>query len=107
MVRRDGLHGLGVLRTAVLDVLRFVEHRRVEGVIPVLLDIAPKQRVAGDHQIVSGDLRKELVALWPGQHENTELGSKARGLSGPVGDQRGGTDNQGGAKGLGARRCIE
>ena len=87
--------------------LRFVEHRRVEGVIPVLLDIAPKQRVAGDHQIVSGDLRKELVALWPGQHEHPELGSKARGLSGPVGDQRGGTDNQGGAKGLGARRCIE
>ena len=107
MVRRDGLHGLGVLRTAVLDVLRFIQHCRVEGVIPVLLDITPKERVAGDHQIVSGNLRKELVALWPGQHQHPKLRSKARGLSGPVGNQRGGTDDEGGAKRLGACRRIE
>lgn len=107
MVRRDGLHGLGVLRAAVLDVLSLVEDRRVEGIIPVLLDIAPKERVAGDHQIVSGYLRKELVALRPGQHQHPEFWSKAHGLSGPVSDQRGGTDDEGGAKGLGARCRIE
>ena len=85
--RSDGLHGLGVLRAAVFDVLGLVEHRRVEGVSPVLLDVASQQRVAGDHQIVSGDLRKELVALRPGQHQHPKLWGKARGLSGPVGDQ--------------------
>jgi len=84
---RDSLHGLGVLGAAVLDVLRFVEHRRIEDVSPVLLNIAPQQRVAGDHQIVSGDLRKELVALRAGQHQHPKLWSKARGLGGPVGDQ--------------------
>ena len=61
----DGFHRLRVLRLAVFDVLRFVEHHGVEFQPAILLRVAPNQRVAGDDQIVRGNLREPPCRAGP------------------------------------------
>ena len=63
MVRADGLDGLGVLRLAILDVLRFVQHDGVESQAAIMFGVAPQQGVTGDDQVVGGHFGEKPAPL--------------------------------------------
>ncbi len=80
----EGHGGGGILAVGVLDVLRLVEDRCREAEAFVVFDIAPEQRVARDHEIVRGDLRKPGLAGTSLKHQHSHAGAKAVCLALPV-----------------------
>ena len=65
MVGPHRFHGERILRLPVLDVLRFVEHQRVELQLAIALGVAPDERVSRDDQIALRNLLEQLVPAAP------------------------------------------
>ncbi len=65
-----GFHGLRILRLAVLDVLRLVQHDGVEFQSAIFFRIAADERVARDDHIARGHLRKARVPIRSVQGED-------------------------------------
>ena len=96
----EQLDGRGVLRGAVLDVLRLVEDDRREGQVAVELDVAAQQRVGGDDEVELGELLEVLVALRAAHREDLDAGREVLGLVRPVVDEAGRADDDGGLAGV-------
>ena len=73
MARPGGFDRLRVLRLAILDVLRLIQHEGVELDSAILLRVAPQQRVTGDDQIVRRNLREFFVAALVMQGEDAQV----------------------------------
>ena len=73
VLRRHGLDRLRVLGLPVLDVLRFVQHQRVEFQPAIQFGVAADQRVACQDNIARRDLVKPGAPLRPVQREHFQF----------------------------------
>ena len=77
----------GRAAAGVLDHLRLVEDQQVPGLLAQRGDVAPQQRVGGEHHVVLGDALEVARPRAALQREHTQRGRKARRLALPVGNQ--------------------
>ena len=92
-----GLEFAGVLRgerLGVFDILGLVEDEQVPVLFGEQLEIAGEQRIGGEDDVGLFDLAEQGGALQSLEDEHLELGREFRGFIGPVGDDRGGSDDE-------------
>ena len=101
---------LSGLARRVLDRLRLVEHHRRPPGIGQGVDVAHRRGVGRDHDVRVGDLLLELRVGGTRRsvmHEHTQVGCEPGGLSRPVADHRGRSDDQRGTPASGAGEVGE
>ena len=80
----------------VFDILRLIEHGEVEGECAEFIDVAVKQREGCENNVGVGDGAVVFFAIRSIEDEDAQLGRELAGLRRPVGDHRGGRDDEGG-----------
>ena len=83
----------------VFDVLRLVQNNRVEIVLFQLFKITAQQGIGGDDQISVRDLAEDIFPPRTVDDDTGKIGNKLGSFAIPVGQYRGGHDNQVGPRG--------
>ena len=91
----DLLHSHRHLGRRVLDELSLVEHQGAEVELAQLFKVSTKDGIVGDHDVGVGDLLAQIVPLLARlEHQHLEVGGELLGLTAPVVQHRGGTQDQ-------------
>ena len=86
--------GPGAATAGIFDHLGFVQDHQVKGLCGQRVQVAPQQRVGGQHQVVIRHLRKQRFALRPLQGQQAQARSHALCFKLPVEDEGGGQHHQ-------------
>ena len=95
MIGLDLLHSNRHLSRRVLDELSLVEHQGAEVELAQLFQVPAEDGVVGDHDIGVGDLLAQIVSLLARlKHQHLKVRGKLLGLTTPVVQYRGRTQDQ-------------